>query len=137
MDYQVLDHTADLALKITGRDLAGLFSNAGMALFDQITDLDRLQKKAHTDITIKGEDLEDLMVNWLRELLFLWAGRQKLVKAIEIRKISETALSARVHIDSFSLHGHAILTEIKAVTYHDIKVEQHSGSWSATVVFDI
>ncbi len=137
MNYRILDHTADLALEIKGKNMADLFSNAGMALYDQITDPVTLKEKEHHDLLISGQDREDLMVNWLRELLYLWTGKQKLVKAIKIKKITATSVAARVFIDTFSLDRHEILAEIKAVTYHNISVKKHFGYWSATIVFDL
>ncbi len=135
--YTLLDHTADLRIRITGTDPADLFKNAGLALFDLIVDPQTVAAKETIDLTVAGEDSADLMVNFLRELLYLWTGREKLVKMIDIREISETAISARITVGNYQPGHHEIAQEIKAVTYHQIKVTPTPTGWQAMVVFDV
>jgi SHS2 domain-containing protein len=135
--YQLLDHTADLRIRVTGSDQAELFENAGLALFDLICDS---APQASTDtarLVVTGDDPADLMVNYLRELLYLWTGGDKLAKMIHIEAISDTRLKARVTTGPFLPESEAIAHEIKAVTYHQIEVAPTSAGWQATVVFDI
>jgi SHS2 domain-containing protein len=77
------------------------------------------------------------MVNYLRELLYLWTGKQKLVNMIDIVHISNTSVSARVSIERYQPERHEIIHEIKAVTYHQIDVSQTTDGWQAVVVFDV
>ena len=135
--YQLLDHTADLRVRITGISRAALFQNAGLALADLICDPDTLTPDETMTVGIEGDDPADLMVNYLRELLYLWTGKEKLLKMVSILDVSDTALSARMEVSSYDARGHAILNEIKAVTYHQIAVEPVVNGWQATVVFDI
>ena len=88
-------------------------------------------------MAVTGDDPADLMVNYLRELLYLWTGNEKLVKLIDIVDISDTAVSARVSTDRYQPERHEILHEIKAVTYHQIEVSRTADGWQATVVFDV
>ena len=88
-------------------------------------------------IDVTGDDPADLMVNYLRELLYLWTGNEKLVKIVKVLKISDTAVSVRVTTDHYESHRHAILNEIKAVTYHQIDVSRMANGWQAAVVFDV
>lgn len=136
-NYTLLDHTADLRIRVNGADPADLFKNAGLALFDLITQPDRLKPREVIEVAVTGDDSADLMVNFLRELLYLWTGKEKLVKMIEIQQISETSVSARVSADHYQPHRHTILHEIKAVTYHQIDVSRTMDGWQATVVFDV
>ena len=135
--YTLLDHTADLRIRVSGADPADLFKNAGLALFDLITRPDRLKRREVIEVVVTGDDPVDLMVNYLRELLYLWTGKEKLVKMIDILQISETSVSARVSADHYQPHRHTILHEIKAVTYHQIEVSRMANDWQAMVVFDI
>jgi SHS2 domain-containing protein len=135
--YTLLDHTADLRIRVSGADPVDLFKNAGLALFDQITKPDRLEPREVIEVAVTGIDPADLMVNYLRELLYLWTGKEKLVKRIEIVRISDTAVSARVSTDRYQPERHEILHEIKAVTYHQIEVSRTMDGWQATVVFDV
>ena len=135
--YTLLDHTADLRIRVIGTDPADLFENAGLALFDLITRPGRLETRKIIDVAVTGDDPADLMVNYLRELLYLWTGNEKLVKMIDILQISDTAVSARVITDRYQPQRHAILHDIKAVTYHQIEVSRTADGWQATVVFDV
>jgi SHS2 domain-containing protein len=135
--YTLLDHTADLRIRVTGSDPAALFENAGLALFDLIVEPGTLTTDETLEVRVQGEDPADLMVNYLRELLYLWTGGEKLVKMIDILHISDTAVSARLSIDRYQPQCHDILHEIKAVTYHQIDVRMTADGWQATVVFDM
>ena len=135
--YTLLDHTADLMIRVTGPDLADLFKNAGLALFDLIFDSDTLTTDEIIEVQVNGDDPADLMVNYLRELLYLWTGKEKLVNLVDIVHISDTAVSARVSTDRYQPEHHEMLHEIKAVTYHQIDVSQTKSGWQATVVFDV
>ncbi|BBO91356.1 archease [Desulfosarcina ovata] len=134
--YTLLDHTADLRIRISGGDMAELFANAALALADLICDPNTLISDETLTIEIEGNDPADLMVNYLRELLYQWTGNEKLINTVDILNISDNALSARLHTTRYNADQHAILSEIKAVTYHQIAVEPAADGWQATVVFD-
>lgn len=135
--YQLLDHTADLRIRIVGETMAALFENAGLALAEMICDPQTLAPAETIRIEVAGDDPPDLMVNTLRELLYLWAGTGKLIKRVQVTAIDATTVSAEVTVDRYSPAHHTLLNEIKAVTYHQIAVEPTSDGWQATAVFDI
>ena len=90
----------------------------------------------HT-VEVGGDDWADLMVNWLRELLYLWNGEEQLVCAIAVEFLDRNHLRARVATTDYSPDIHSIRNEIKAVTYHQIQVGPHESGWRAQVIFDI
>lgn len=135
--YTLMDHTADLRIRIIGTDRADLFKNAGLALFDLVAESDHLESRETAEMHVTGDDPADLMVNYLRELLYLWTGKERLVKLIHIVHISDTTVSAQVSTDHYQPERHEILHEIKAVTYHQIDVSRTTDGWQATVVFDV
>ena len=135
--YRLLDHTADLGLEIYGRDLADLFANACFALFDNITDLSRVKASVARSLAVTGDDLPDLMVNWLRELLALWTIDGLLVASARVKAVSETRLTAELACDAYAADRHDLRTDIKAVTYHQIAVTREAGGWTARVVVDV
>ena len=136
-NYKLIDHTADFGMQVFGSDSQELFSNAALALFDVITDMDVLEGRNSCNITASGEDWPDLMINWLREILYLWNGKERLVKSIQILSLSENKISAKIYFDAYMPDRHIIKTEIKAVTYHQIQVKSSSSGWEARVIFDI
>jgi SHS2 domain-containing protein len=135
--YHILDHTADLRIRITGANLSDLFKNAGLALFDLIADTARVEADAVIEFTVGGSDSADLLVNYLREMLFLWTGEEQLVKTIEILGITNTAVSVRATVGRYQPDRHQIIHEIKAVTYHQVDVSRTEQGWQARVIFDI
>ena len=80
--YRFMDHTADFRLEIFGLDAGDLFVQAAGALTDLIVDPKPLQGRHQRTLTVSGDDWADLMVNWLRELLYLWNGEQLLVRDV-------------------------------------------------------
>jgi protein archease len=135
--YKLIDHTADFGIQVFGSDLQELFTNAALAMFDVITEMDVLTGRDSCDITASGEDWSDLMVNWLREMLYLWNGREMLVKSVQILSLTENKIFARIYFDVYMPDRHIIKTEIKAVTYHQIQVKSSPSGWKAQIIFDI
>jgi SHS2 domain-containing protein len=137
MAYRLIDHTADLDLEVTGTDAADLFVQAACALFDLITDRGALTGRATQQLVVTGADWSDLMVNWMRELLYLFNGCYTLVKDVSICRISETDLEARLTCEPLDSRRHVINQEIKAVTYHGIEVMGAPDRWTARIVLDV
>jgi SHS2 domain-containing protein len=135
--YTLIDHTADFGIHVYGSNSKELFANAAWALFDLITEMDQLTGLDSCHIEVSGDDWCDLMVNWLREVLYLWNGKELLVKKVSILSLSETKLSATVEYDAFNPDRHVIKTEIKAVTYHQIQVNSSPSGWETMIIFDI
>ena len=102
-----------------------------------LTEIDSLESLKTTTLRVSGDDWSDLMINWLRELLYLWNGKELLVKKTQILALSEKELSANVELDPFDPGRHEIKIEIKAVTYHQIQVSRGPVGWEAKIIFDI
>ncbi len=137
MKYEVIDHTADLGIHVFGADAKDLFANAAFALFDLITDIDTLKGLNEHEVHITGDDWPDTMVNWLRELLYLWTCKEMLVKITNISYLTEHELTATVKFDPYDPDRHEIKNEIKAVTYHQIQVEKGPLGWKSKIIFDV
>ena len=137
INYRLIDHTADFGIHVFGDDPATLFINAALAMVEQITDLKSIKATQTLTVSVHGTDWPDLMVNWLREVLYLWNGRELLSTRIAIETIGERQLRARIKAEPFDSRRHFIRQEIKAVTYHQIRVDQGPGGWEAEVIFDV
>ena len=135
--YELIDHTADFGIRVSASNAKNLFHNAAMALMDQLLEADTSIQQQTRQIRIEGNDWPDLMVNWLREILFLWVGEELLVRSVQIEALTDSKLSAQVKTEMFSPQHHVIKTEIKAVTYHQIQVADLDHQWEATIIFDI
>jgi len=131
-DYEEIDHTADWAFRAYGRDITELFQNAAYALFALEGALDTpsvLTREIHA----QGIDREALLVNWLSELLFLQETQRETYQKFEITNLSDTALTATIH----GAPAQPVTKFIKAITYHDLKIQQTATGWEATVVVDV
>ncbi len=137
MKYKLTDHTADFGLRIYGQTLEELFENAAFALVDMITDVNCLKGVHKKSMMVEGEDTADLMVNWLRELLYFWNGKEKIVAATSITQFSENHLKADLTYDDYEEGMHEIKNEIKAVTYHQLDVHRSASGWVANVIVDV
>ena len=135
--YALFDHTADLGVEIYGKTLPELFANAAFALFDLMTDLRIVRTTEERLVVVEGEGREDLLVNYLREILYLFNGEGLLLKEFSIMKMDPNHLEAQVSGEPFDPAKHRINMEIKAVTYHQVTVGNTSEGWTGRVIFDV
>ncbi len=142
--YRLLEHTADLKVEIYGRTLPELFANAALMLFDTMLYLDRVQPGLEQEIEIKSQDLEELFLDWLRELLYRFSTRGFVTTRTEIINLDPTGaqLRAKVIGADYDLKRHGLKIEIKTPTYHQFRLEKttiadRTPGFKATVVFDV
>jgi SHS2 domain-containing protein len=137
LNYTLLDHTADLGIRTWGADLKKLFENAGMGLMDLLICGESPKRAFPKKISLKGDDLADLMVRWLGEIVYLLEGETLVVTSIRIVDIRPSFLEVVLKAVPFDPAFHEILNEIKAVTYHQIEVAQKANRWEARIIFDL
>ena len=126
-----------MGLRIFGETLETLFVNAGVALFELITEIEKVGEKQSVAFNIEAEDRKELLVRWLSELHFKFEVDRMLFKRFEISKISERFMEAKAYGEKFDPARHELKTEIKGVTYHQLKVETREEGWVAEVIFDV
>ena len=135
--YEIFDHTADLGIRGFAEDLNTLFVDAGKALFSVIVEnVSEVHNAQERVFEIAGSDKEYLFFDWLSELLSLFEIGNLLCSEFEVT-VSETGLKAKVRGESVDLQRHLLSHEVKAVTYHRLRVEQTSRGWEAEVILDI
>ncbi len=135
--FRLLEHTADMGIEAEGDSLAALFRQTALGLRQIITACTDIQSRQEIPVEVQALDREELLVNWLTELLFLLETRQLLAVEFVIDSISDCRLRARVQGEVFDAGRHFLEREIKAVTYHQIRVEQVAGGWRAQVFVDL
>ena len=138
--FRIFDHTADVGLIVYGESLKTLFENAAVGFFHLITDLRRVKTQRTRQVHIgryEEESLERFMVDWLGELLYLHDVENLLFRRFTVSSVGKEGLEGVAEGEAFQEGVHIIKTEVKAVTYHGIKVEQKNGSWRARVIFDL
>ena len=131
--FKVLPHTADVCLEVEGKDLKDLFETAALGMFSLITNIEEVKEEEEKRVKVEGEDRVDLLVRWLNELLYLHSTGY-LFRKFEIIQLKEKNLEAVIKGEKIKPH-HALELEIKAATYHDLKIE---GSPPRTrIIFDV
>ena len=135
--YSLIDHTADLGIRVTAGSLNELFAEAVRALFSLLVRSNRHPRTEKRFIAVEGLDLEDLMVNWLREMLYLFNGKDKAVASVFVSSVETTLIRAEVELYEIDFLRDEILEDIKAVTYHQIEVGPLKHGFVARVIFDI
>jgi SHS2 domain-containing protein len=138
MAYRIFDHTADLGVEVTAATPEELYAGAAFALFDLLADLRSVRALNVRAIDVAGENPADLLVNFLREVLYAWNGDGFLMKRCTVTKLTSGRIEATLAGEPFDPVRHLLFREIKAVTYHQSEVRQlPEGGWTARVVFDV
>ena len=135
--YRLIEHTADAGIEVTAPDAQTLFIEAGLALCDLLATAEGPCDGLVYEIRLDGADWTDLMINWLRELLYLFNGQELLARKITITQLHPTQIEARLLCDRVDRRRHVPGHEIKAVTYHQARVTAGAESWLAQVIFDL
>ena len=135
--YELVDHTADVGIKAYGKNLSEAFENAAKAMFDIITDKSEIESIGQYDINLEAPDLEQLLVDFLSELLFLNSAKNLVFGFFKVDLDNKNiSLSAHVFGEKYNISKHKIGTEIKAVTYHMLEVRDKQP-FHVQVIFDI
>lgn len=135
--HETFDHTADLGLRVCSLNLETLFVEAAQALFSAIVeDLATVQPRREVTVTLPPDEPAFLLFDWLRELLFHFDTEHLLFGRFEV-KIDEQGLKGTAWGEPLDTNRHALEHEVKAITYHGLKVEQTADGWLAEVIVDI
>jgi SHS2 domain-containing protein len=132
--FEEIPHTADWSFRAFGKDLRQLFENAAFAIFAMEGAQSSISAtKTNRAVDVSGIDYESLLVNWLTELLWLQESNRETYHRFQIDSLSPTELRAQV----FGAPITKLDKIIKAVTYHNLKIEQTMDGWEVIVVVDV
>ena len=136
--YKILPHTAEIALEVRGKDLADLFRNAALGLL-KLYGLENRGGMTSEELTIrvKSSTAESLLVHWLTEVVYLVQTRNYLPLKFEFPRAQETDLVVRLHGHTFDPQRVRLSREIKAVTYHRLKIMRDRDHLKSELVIDV
>lgn len=134
---QPLDHTADTGIIVQAADLAELFSRAAWGMFSIITDLETVKPLSEEKLVVTAPDRAALLVRWLSELNFQHVTRHRLFSRFQILELSDQRLVAVASGEEVAPERHVVYTEIKAVTFHGLRLEPAGTGWRAEIIFDL
>ncbi|TFF98473.1 MAG: archease [Promethearchaeota archaeon] len=140
--FEFLEHTADVKVKCWGKSPEDAFSQAAYGLMATITpDLNLIEKKIHKTLEIEAEDKEALLYDFLSEFLFLFDVERLVFGEINVRSIKQKKgdffLTAALVGEEFKREKHELGTEVKAITYSYMKIEEKEDFVIIEIVFDI
>jgi len=144
--YTEIDHTADVGVELRAHDLVSAFERTAACMFDLICHLDEIGCAWSRRVTVRGRpgDVEHLMVRWLSELLYLSTSSRILLSQFKIEEFDlegrgaggESSIVAEVHGERMDAVRHSLRVEIKAPTYHSLRIEETPEGWAVRVIFD-
>jgi SHS2 domain-containing protein len=136
-NYTLLDHTADIGVEVWGNTKEEALAATVEAMFDLIAANDSVAELEEKKIAVSGADTADMLINLLREALYLFHSKSWLCKTCEILEMEEEKITARLQGEPYDAKKHHLKMEIKAVTYHTLKIEKRDQGWRARVIFDV
>lgn len=135
--YELFEHTADLGLRVTAPDLDTLFAEAGACLFSAVVeDLASVRPAVEVRVELAGDDREFLLFDWLRELLVRHDADRLLFGTFAV-SVRDGGLIGTAWGEPIDPERHVLSHEVKAITYHELRVEQVADGWLAEVIVDI
>jgi SHS2 domain-containing protein len=134
--YEYIPHTSDEQFKAYGKSLEEAFKNAAYAMFDIVTDHTEVDEEIEKHFSIKSEDKESLLYDFLEEFLYYLDSEQFLLSTINELSIKDNAIIAHFVGDN-RIHKYDINTHIKAVTYQNMIVSKKDETYVVQVVVDI
>ena len=135
--FRILEHTADIGFEALGGTRAEVFANAGRALFHILVDPASVEPRERVEVRTQGANQSELLVNWLSELLFLQDAEGWLFRDFEVISLSDNSIEAAARGERFDRTRHQIRLLVKAITYHQLVLEEVAGVWRAQVYVDI
>ena len=148
-NYEWIDHTADVGVRVYAKNLKTLFKNAAVVMFKLIAKPHRNIPPSHAHsfplrqmagerkmkVHLDASNREELLIRWLGELISLYDCKRLVFTKFEIEELSDQNLNALVTGQPRKYFS--IETEIKAVTYHELKIQKENSFYSAQIIFDV
>jgi SHS2 domain-containing protein len=135
--WSTFEHTADIGLSARADTLGELLEALGDALCDVMFRRDAVTPDDTRQITLKAEDPEGLAVDFLTELMSLAQTDRYMIWRVRVVSCAPTAVSADVDGEPYDPKRHEFRSEVKAVTYHQLKIALEDGRWVARVILDL
>lgn len=138
--FEFLYHIADAKFRAYGSTLEEAFENAALAMFNVMIDTSNQKANRVRDIELTSPDIKALLVDWLSELLYLFEVEDILFCEFNIDKIEKTgegfSLKGRASGVPIDLSRHSFDTQVKAVTYHELEVQQNDSEFWVQAIVD-
>jgi len=135
--FEILEHTADMGFRVRAESFEQLLAAAGEGLASITMDCSSARPLETVEVAAQGEDVESLLVNFLSEVLFVVDCRRMAVSKVVVTASGRHGVSAALLGEAWDSAHHPLRNGVKAVTYHQLRVQQVAGGWVAEVYLDI
>ncbi len=137
--YELIEHTADIGIKVYAETLEELFSNAALGMFNLICDTTKINPSETLPIYIQSTDLETLLIDFLNELIFFIFTKKMVFSKIKIDELNENkfVLKSNSYGEYYNKDRHGHLFELKSATFHNLKIERIGRLYITTIIFDV
>ena len=133
MRFKTIDHPSDIGIEAYGENVKETFENTAFGMFSLMAEINDVAVKNSFEIKVKGEDWEELLVNWLNELIYIFDSKKVLLKEFRIYFLSDKELKANVSGDKINPKLHELHRPIKAATFNQLEVHEKK----VKVIFDV
>ncbi len=141
MPFELIEHKADVGIRGIGDSLSKAFEEAGKALFFVMAELGEVRTREEVKVVVHGDSRENLLVEWLNELLYLKDVREMLFSQFKVKEIRQKGekweLIGAAFGEKIDLSRHRVKTEVKAASYSGLKVGEENGKFVAQCVVDV
>jgi SHS2 domain-containing protein len=141
LPFEEIEHTADWAIRVRGKDLAELFATAARGMFSLITDLSQVETRREFELDLRAADVETLLVDWLNELLFLCEDKDLVFTEFQVEPVDEPQQHqlpvARLRATIRGGNVSERVKCIKAATFSSLAIQQRDGGYETELVFDV
>jgi SHS2 domain-containing protein len=135
--FEILEHPSDLGIEARGATMAEAFQNAAHGLMSIIAGSSKIKPCDKRSISIVALDRENLLVRWLSEVLYLYDAEKFLSADFKFETLTDTSLQATILGQQASTSSHELILDVKAITYHNLKVQKLEEFWIVRVYLDI
>lgn len=136
MSVEWLEHTGDIGMRIRSPRLEDLFTEGAAAMFRQIADTTLVEPSEETVIELEMESPDTTLREWLGELLYKFSAEGKIYCEFEVH-LESNRFRGVARGESYDAVKHPLKTELKAVTWHQLRVERENNEWTGQVIFDV
>jgi SHS2 domain-containing protein len=136
-EFEVLEHPADIGFRAFGGTLPELFAQSALAMLSIAADPAAALPREEYPLTVESGDRESLLVDWLNEVLYWFDGKLIAFRDFRVTRFRDNAIEAVGMGEPRDPVRHRARLIVKAVTYHQLKIERRGGVWVAEVYLDI
>ncbi len=135
--YELVDHTADIGVRVWGPTAEEVFEQAALALFSLVCDPLHIGARETVEVTLEAEAMDLLLAAWLNELLYVFEARRLVLSQFDLLELGERSLRATVTGEPLDTSRHVLCGGVKAATLHELSLEHRDDGWQGFVLLDV